>query len=302
MHKLLLVIFFVVVQGSPVHATPQSFREAKNMVREVYNDHPETLYCGCKISWYKSTGSSGMVDFEECHYQVRKNTNRAKRDEVEHIFPAHAIGSQRQCWQQGGRANCTANDSMYSIMEADLHNLAPAIGEVNGDRSNYKFGMVTSAVGQYGNCQMKVDFKQRIAEPPNNVKGMVARVYFYMSDRYNISLSQQQQKLLMVWDKQFQPNNWELERDRRIAHLIGHNNPFVTREKTWKLGVKLAGIDLVENKEVFNQSIIGNKNSRKYHLPEGCPSYDRVSPRNRINFLTEQDAYDNGFIKAGNCR
>ncbi len=28
-------------------------------------------------------------------------------------------------------------------MEADLHNLVPAVGEINGDRSNYRFGMIS---------------------------------------------------------------------------------------------------------------------------------------------------------------
>ena len=46
--------------------------------------------------------------------------------------------------------------------------------------------------------------------------------------------------------------------------------------------------------------VIGNKNSKKYHLP-GCPSYDSVSEKNRVYFDTEQDAIKAGYTKAGNC-
>jgi len=47
-------------------------------------------------------------------------------------------------------------------------------------------------------------------------------------------------------------------------------------------------------------TIIGNKNSNIYHLPE-CPSYDKVAERNRVLFATEALAEANGFRKAGNC-
>lgn len=33
---------------------------------------------------------------------------------------------------------------MFNAMEADMFNLAPAIGEVNSDRSNYGFGVLQS--------------------------------------------------------------------------------------------------------------------------------------------------------------
>jgi beta-lactamase superfamily II metal-dependent hydrolase/methylphosphotriester-DNA--protein-cysteine methyltransferase len=46
--------------------------------------------------------------------------------------------------------------------------------------------------------------------------------------------------------------------------------------------------------------IIGNKNSKKYHLP-GCPSYDSVTEKNRVYFNTEEEAIKAGYTKAGNC-
>jgi endonuclease I len=42
-----------------------------------------------------------------------------------------------------------------------------------------------------------------VAEPRDAVKGMVARVQFYMHDRYDLTMSTQQQRLLMAWNKQF---------------------------------------------------------------------------------------------------
>lgn len=47
-------------------------------------------------------------------------------------------------------------------------------------------------------------------------------------------------------------------------------------------------------------AIIGNKNSRIYHLP-GCPSYSKVSKNNQILFETASDAEAEGFRIAKNC-
>lgn len=47
-------------------------------------------------------------------------------------------------------------------------------------------------------------------------------------------------------------------------------------------------------------SVIGNKNSRIYHLPN-CPSYSQVSPQNRVSFKTEEEAQRAGYRKAKNC-
>ena len=121
-------------------------------------------------------------------------------------------------------------------MEADLHNLAPTIGEVNADRSNYAFAMVNSRGGQYGRCSSKTDFKQRKFEPRNEAKGMVARVNFYVHDRYDLRMSKQQQQLFMRWHQQHPPSQWELERDQRIAKIMGHSNDFVTGKRSWSLG------------------------------------------------------------------
>lgn len=46
--------------------------------------------------------------------------------------------------------------------------------------------------------------------------------------------------------------------------------------------------------------IIGNKNSKVYHLP-GCSSYNRVSEKNQVKFDTAAQAEAAGYKLAGNC-
>ncbi len=317
---ILVVALFLSVITPAVCAPPATFTEAKVVAKQkVYQDQASSsmgeLYCGCKWTWVGKSG--GRIDAESCGLQARKQENRAERTEWEHIVPAWTFGHQRQCWQRGGREHCVDDDPVFRAMEADLFNLYPSVGEVNGDRNNFNYGMATGVTPQYGQCKTKVDFEERVAEPRDEVKGLVARTTFYMFDRYKLSMSRQQQQLLMAWDKQFPVTVWERERNNRIAAIMGYANPFVTGERTWTPGYKPAGDGLVSRlpdrvtsgaalPQIVSSAsvgiVMGNKNSHLYHLPSGCPSYDKVSPKNQITFGSESEAMAAGFRKAGNCK
>lgn len=297
---------------------PENFTAAKTLLREsVYADqnyrgHLGTLYCGCDWQWAGKSG--GIIDFPSCGYKVRNQPNRAKRLEWEHIVPASWLGRQRQCWQEGGRKNCNATDPVFNAMEADMHNLSPVIGEVNADRSNYRFGMVKHTEQQYGRCSSKTDFQGRVFEPRDEVKGFVARVNFYMHDRYKLKMSPAQQKLFMDWHTEYPVSEWELERNNRIAKHMGHDNEFVTGKRQWQLTqtvTKPSAEPVVKQEHtqpaiktavVQSANIKGSKTSKLYHIQGSCPSYEKLSPRNSVSFATEQQAMQAGYSKARNCR
>lgn len=127
-------------------------------------------------------------------------------------------------------------------------------------------------------------------------------------------MSKQQQRLFMAWDKQFPVTDWERERERRIAKVMGHQNEFVTGEKTWTLGYKGLGGGLfkaaglgrmgktLSNTVAANDSSLvhGNKRSRIYHL-SNCPSYNAMKASNVVEFKSEKEAQASGYRKAGNC-
>ncbi|MEV8190496.1 endonuclease, partial [Streptomyces halstedii] len=212
-------------------AAPATFDQAKVELRErVYFDRnlQGDTYCGCTWRWVGRTG--GRIDPRSCGYEVRALPERAARIEYEHITPAWSFGHQRQCWQNGGRKNCVATDPVFRAMEADAHNLTVVVGEVNADRSHYNYAQLSKTPYQYGACATRVDFNQRAAEPRNEAKGLVARVQLYMHDWYGLRMSRQQQQLFTAWDRMYPPSDWELERDRRIAKVMGHSNPYVTGE------------------------------------------------------------------------
>jgi deoxyribonuclease-1 len=207
-------------------------------------------------------------------------------------------------------------------MEANLHNLTVAVGAVNAARSNFNFGMVSGLDGQFGACRFKVDSSIRTAEPPEEIRGFIARTYFYMFDRYGLNMSSQQERLLRIWHQQHPPSSWEIERNNRVATRMGHHNEFVTGQRVWTEGYRPRGDGiytlLPDNHPVMIQqqsvtgsqphsaqtapAVRGNRSSRIYHLPVGCPSFETISDRNRIDFPSEAAAIAAGYRKAGNCR
>ncbi len=222
----LLLTFGLLAIAAPSYADfPSSFGSAKKEAVKIYQNHPVSFYCGCEISWH---GNKGIPNLNSCGYQVRKQEIRASRIEWEHVVPAWQFGHQLQCWQKGGRKLCSKSDKVFRHMEADLHNLTPAIGEVNGDRSNFNFSQWNGSSGvSYGQCQMQVDFKQRKAMPPEQARGAIARTYLYMSSEHGFKLSSAQTKLMQAWNKTYPVNAWECERDKRIYQIQGNHNSFV---------------------------------------------------------------------------
>lgn len=218
------ILFMAVFAAGAVQAHGiNNFSQAKAAAAKINQDAPGSFYCGCRIDWQ---GKKGIPDLAGCGYQVRKNAQRAQRIEWEHVVPAWQFGHQLQCWQDGGRKNCN-KDATYRQIETDLHNLQPAIGEVNGDRNNFMYSQWNGGAGQYGQCSMKVDFKNKQAEPPARARGAIARTYFYMRDRYQLRLSRQQTQLFEVWNRQYPVSQWECQREARIAKVQGNHNPYI---------------------------------------------------------------------------
>ncbi|MBW3165409.1 endonuclease [Ferrimonas balearica] len=225
---MIRALLLLALLASPALAAPQSFSQAKRLLFTLYTGPlaPQTLYCGCD---FRADQRKLVPDLASCGYQVRKQERRANRIEWEHVMPAWQFGHQLQCWQKGGRSECR-KDPKFKVMEADLHNLYPAIGEVNGDRSNYRFSDWNGQPQQYGQCAMVIDFKARQAQPPVAARGAIARAYLYMAEQYHVSLSTQQEKLLKGWHNSYPADAAECQRHREISKLQGHPNRFVAEQ------------------------------------------------------------------------
>lgn len=229
--KILIVcgIFASPVSANDVEITPpQNFIEAKAAaVQSIYFDTTNDLYCDCPITW-RGVKGSGLIDVEACGYKIREDEIRARRLEWEHVLPISIVGRQYRCWQNGGRNNCRDVSVEFNNAEADLHNFLPVVGEVNGDRANFMYGILNETPYQYGSCQSVVNFKARKMMPKEDIRGMVARITLYMYDQYNMRLSKQDKQLFDTWNKMYPVTEWEKMRNQRTACVMGWGNNYVS--------------------------------------------------------------------------
>jgi deoxyribonuclease I len=190
------------IQGN---TTIQSFHKAKTLAREVFAGHERTFYCDCPYS-----GTTG--DLTSCGYQPKKTRERAERLEWEHVVPADAFGQSFVEWREGnpecvdrkGHAfkgrNCARKMALpFRFMEADLYNRQPESAEVNLLRSNYSMEMISGEERKFGSCDLEI--ADRKIEPRPDIRGDIARTYFYMNAAY--------------------------PRRRRIEQMQGNRHPFV---------------------------------------------------------------------------
>ncbi|WP_417911087.1 endonuclease [Candidatus Electronema sp. PJ] len=209
-----------------------SFDKAKNLLEKMYisAQHFTTFYCGSTFD------EDFKLDHSKSGFHFRKNEARANRIEWEHIVAAESFGQSFPEWRDGhpdcvdskGKAykgrKCAAKASpQFELMEADMYNLVPAIGEVNGDRSNYSFGMLEGEKREYGACNMEIEDQK--AEPPDDKFGDIARTYMYMEAAYGRGvIAEKNIKLFEAWNKLDPVDKWECKRARLIEKLQGNKN------------------------------------------------------------------------------
>ena len=180
-HILIIILSFLLLssQAFPQNKQITSFSKSKKLLLKVYKDNPYTLYCGCSFKGKKPNLSS-------CGYIPKKDKKRANRIEWEHVVPAHAFGQSFPEWRTGhpkcvskngkkfkGRKCAQKVNEEYRRMQADMFNLSPAIGEVNGRRSNYSMAIIKGEKREFGKCDIEI--KSRKVEPREEIRGEIGR-------------------------------------------------------------------------------------------------------------------------------
>ncbi len=209
---------------------PSSYDAAKRLLYNRVGDQT-TLYCGC-------TTRLKERDFlaESCGYIPRNDNKRAHRTEAEHVLPASLIAAfdpKSSCWEKNPlcgkeRKCCLANDPKFKKAHNDLVNLIPAIGELNADRLNYLHEQVDGELRRYGNCDFEVKLKKpKVAEPRPEIRGDIARIYFYMAETYKLVLPDKLVSHLKGWDEADPVSEEERQRNSTIQFIQGSANPSI---------------------------------------------------------------------------
>jgi deoxyribonuclease-1 len=225
------------------------FDEAKRELGKIYvaaGQHID-LYCGCSFAVEPHRGM--RVDLAACGYVAARDAARAERIEWEHAVPAAAFGHTFSEWREGhpkcvdskgkkfrSRKCARVASAEFARIEADLHNLFPVVGEVNGLRGDLPMGVLdppdhthvgAGATFRFGGCQSAIE--HGVFMPRREVRGDLARAYKYMDRSYpeRKLIDDAHRAVFDAWDSGDPPDAWERERNKRIATRQGNANAFI---------------------------------------------------------------------------
>lgn len=209
----------------------RDFDTAKTHLRKLFS-RGRDFYCSCSYDFTKRP----HVDPSSCG--LRSKTARAKRIEWEHVVPASFYGRQFSAWKKGDRScrgrnqrgrECARKVSPnFRQIEGDMYNLVPAVGELNAVRGDSSFGEIPGEPREYGACDFET--LANTTEPKPDIRGNIARIYFYMDARYPDFgiVHASNQSMLQDWAEADPMDAAERERVAKIERIQG-NSFFIGR-------------------------------------------------------------------------
>ncbi len=202
-----LILFLASLVAFPAHAGQRLqgayFETLPAFWSQLYGTGGETLYCG-----------------------KRFGPNKGDAINVEHVLPMSWVVKKLGCKT---RNFCRKGSELFNRIESDMHNLYPALADINEARSAMAYGEVLGERRRFGSCDFEIDELRRKVEPRRQVRGDIARAMFYMHKSYGIQIYRSQGKLLQQWNRQDPPDDAERRRNDRIQQLQGRRNPFIDR-------------------------------------------------------------------------
>lgn len=199
-----------------------------NSYDDLY-DYYETTdnYTNGKVWDMYSIKADGTANYWFTHHSDKCGSYSGEGDcyNREHSVPESWMGS-------GG-----------SVADADLFIVIPTDGYVNNIRSNYPYGEnngedYTSTNGsKKGNCTFG-SYSGTCFEPIDEFKGDIARAYFYVVTRYNVSdwggdsfygdgFSSWTLDMLLEWDALDPVSQKEIDRNNAVYDIQDNRNPYI---------------------------------------------------------------------------
>ncbi len=139
---------------------------------------------------------------------------------VSHIYGEVQVRDYLQC---GTKRRCMRNDAKYQEIMSDLHNMVVADSYFEFKRKGAKFGPLDQSI-EANECGLRV--QMGFIEPPARIKGDIARVLFYLYERYGLPLPTHV-SVLHRWHQDDPPSEEEIARNLQISSIQGNENSFI---------------------------------------------------------------------------
>ncbi|MEN2398597.1 endonuclease [Flavobacterium sp. MC2016-06] len=168
----------------------------------------------------------------------------------------YSTGATQRCGNYSVEGDCYNREHIIpqsvfneaSPMVADAHFITPTDGKVNGMRSNYPHGTVSSATytsqngSKLGSSGVS-GYTGTVFEPINAFKGDIARMYFYFATRYENTVAGYSYamfngtsnqvfttaflNMLLAWNTQDPVSAREIARNNAVYARQGNRNPYI---------------------------------------------------------------------------
>lgn len=136
-----------------------------------------------------------------------------------YVYPLADVRTALAC----GTSSQCSQDNQYRRISSDLHNMVPVRTRVEMRRRSVRYENLGDAA-RVDACGIRES--AQFFEPPEQVKGDVARTVAYMVDSYGLPWLGAT-AVFQGWHELDPPSDKELVRHRQIAELQGNENPFV---------------------------------------------------------------------------
>jgi len=226
----------------------------KTQLYNIIKNHTSVSY-GTLYSCYQGTYNGNATD---------KKTNGKVWDMYSDIpsgTPPYEYNWNQNCGSYSSEGDCFNREhsvpqswfNSNSPMVSDLFHVYPTDGKVNGIRSNFPFGTVSSPTqttqngSKLGPCSF-AGYTGTVFEPRDEYKGDFARTYFYMATRYEDQIAGWQNNgnandilngtsnqvfdtwhlnLLYQWHTQDPVSQKEIDRNNAVYTIQNNRNPYI---------------------------------------------------------------------------
>lgn len=227
--KFFIVSLFILYSSiGTTKTSPSKKTQLPVQLMQIYHSHYVTFFC------QQSFSAPGEINVKGCP----KCPALPQPIQWMPLVPRQQFAADLNCYKMKscfnkkgeyfkGLSCCQKQDSTYQQMNSDLHNLVPESRYLAQLRARYKLGYVKETFKKKSSCELYLDPKNKIMEPPVAVRGMIARAYLYMKETYRIPLSREEYDLYLKWHQEYPVTAWERERNQKIKDLQGNENRFV---------------------------------------------------------------------------
>lgn len=139
---------------------------------------------------------------------------------VGHIYSTAWISESLGCRSE---RTCMHTNTRYEEILSDMHNMVPVNAYQHLKLKNAIFGELDNSL-EPNECGVRK--RHHLIEPREDVKGDIARIYFYMHYNYQLPLNSNY-AFMKEWHRSDPPDAAEKAKNTRIKQAQGNGNPFI---------------------------------------------------------------------------